>query len=38
MNCTSGILQSVNCTSGTKLVFIAAWKAYFSVDYDEVLF
>jgi hypothetical protein len=28
----------VNYTSGTKLVFIAVWKALFSVDYDEVLF
>lgn len=29
MNCTYGILQPMNCTSGKKVVFIAAWKALF---------
>jgi len=38
MNCTSGILQPMNCTSGKKVVFITDWKALFSVGCDELLF
>jgi hypothetical protein len=38
MNCTSGILQPMNSSSGKKLVFIAAWKALFPVDCDEAVF